>query len=401
MDTQDFEFHSVPGRGKLMREFIDFPKRLYRNSGYFVPLFDLDMRDLLRKKHPFFKHSDGEFFLLTKGGETVARALITENNRYNEFHKTNFAFFDFFDIIDDQETADLLFNHLEKWTEQRGLKALCGPMLSGGAGGAGILVEGFDLPPAMTMMRYNYPYYQKLLEQAGFIKYVDLHSFSVPPESFTLPERISRLAENVLKRGRFSALKFRTKGEIRKKVEEIKFLYAGTLNHHLEDYPLSEEELNRLAKDLLTVADPELIVLLTYDDNIIGYVFGFADITPVLQLNRGRLGPLQILRLLTSMKKAHKILFNGIGILPEYQRLGGNALLYRELEILMQKRKFEEAELVQISEKTDLMISDAAHLGGQPCKVHRMYQKKLGVCGHSLKPAAVLPYVALPYAALH
>jgi hypothetical protein len=79
--------------------------------------------------------------------------------------------------------------------DMRGCDAVVGPMLTGGASGAGILVEGFEQQPAMTMMRYNYPYYRTLLESYGFKKYVDLHSFSVPPEHFVLPERISRLAE--------------------------------------------------------------------------------------------------------------------------------------------------------------------------------------------------------------
>lgn len=161
-------------------------------------------------------------------------------------------------------------------------------------------------------------------------------------------------------------------------MEEIKFLYNSTLNHHLEDYPLSDAELDQVAKDLLTVADPELIAMLDYDGRIIGYVFGFADITPTLRRNKGKLGPVEIFRLLTSMKKTRRILFNGIGILPEYQGLGGNALLYKELEHIVDKRKFQEIELVQISEKTDLMLSDAGHLRAEPYKIHRMYRKKVG-----------------------
>lgn len=374
METDTYRLLTVPRSGSLMREFIDFPKRLYRDSDYYIPMFDLDMRGLLKKKHPFFLHSEGEFFLLQKNGDTVARALVAENTRYNKFHKTNFAFFDFFDIVDDQETSNCLFGHLVDWTRRRGLNALVGPMLSGGANGAGILVQGFEYTPAMTMMRYNYPYYRTLLENTGFTKYVDLHSFSVPPDHFTLSERISRIADMVLRRGRFSVMRFKTKGEIKKVVEEIKNLYSTTLNHHLEDYPLSDEELDQVKKDLLTIVDPDLITLLTYDGKIIGYVFGFADISRTLHINKGKLGPLAIIRILKALKKADKILFNGMGILPEYQRLGGNALLYRELEHMVSKRRFKEAEMVQISEKTDLMISDAENLGAKPIKIHRMYK---------------------------
>ena len=377
MNKQPVEIRPLSGTAQEEKAFIEFPKNLYRDCEQFVPMFDTDMRVLLRKRHPFLLHSEGDFLLARRGQEIIGRCLITENTRYNDYHKTNFAFFDYFDMIDDQEAADTLFTYLAEWAANRGNDAIVGPMLSGGASGAGILVKGFEHQPAMVMMRYNYPYYRELLERAGFSKYVDLHSFSIAPEHLILPERISRLAENVLKRGRFSVMRFRSKGEIRGVAEEIKGLYATTLSHHLEDYPLSPEELDQVKKDLLTVADPDLISLLAYDGRIIGYAFGFADITSALQRNGGRLGPMAILRLLTATKKTDKILFNGIGILPEYQRLGGNALLYGELERMVHDRGFSKVELVQISEKTELMISDAGSLGAEPLKVHRLYRKTI------------------------
>ncbi len=368
---------TLNGASSDIKSFIQFPKQLYQTSTHYVPMFDMDMRSLIKKKHPFFLHSDGEWLLVVRGDQIIGRCVVTENRRYNEFHKTNFAFFDYFDLVDDQDAADALFEHLSGWARTRGYDAVVGPMLSGGANGAGVLVKGFEHQPAMTMMRYNYPYYHNLLENGGFTKYVDLHSFSIPPENFILPERISRLAETVRKRGRFAVMRFTSKREIRRVVEDIKVLYAKTLSHHLEDYPLSPEELDQVKKDLLTVADPDLISLLTYDGNIIGYAFGFADVTPALQRNGGRLGPRAILRIISEVKKTKKILFNGIGILPEYQGLGGNALLYKELERMVHTRGFDTVEMVQISEKTDLMISDAGSLGAHPFKVHRLYKLTL------------------------
>jgi hypothetical protein len=375
--AEQYKIVKVGENRKLIREFIDFPKRLYKTSSLWVPMFDLDMRQLLYKKHPFFLHSEGEFFLLQRDGETVARSLVTENTRYNAHHKTNFAFFEFFDCIDDPKAAESLFSHLGQWASGRGCDALCGPMLSGGTYGTGILLEGFDHPPAMTMMRYNFSYYKGLLDSCGFLKYVDLNSFLVPPESLVLPERIRRLAGIVLKRGRFKVLRFRNKSELKKAAGDIKALYGSTLSHHLEDYPLSPEELDQIEKDLLTVADPELITVLTYDDRIVGYAFAFADITATLGKIKGRLGPLQILRLLSGMKKTKKVLFNGIGILPEYQRLGGNALMYNEMEKIVKNRSFVDVEMVQISEETLLMLSDARSLGGEPYKIHRLYTKRV------------------------
>ena len=360
------------------REFIDFPKRLYRGDRHWVPAFDMDMNLLLRKRHPFFRHSEGEFVLVRRGGETAARGLVVDNPLYNNFHGTSFAFFDNFDAVDEQGAAAALFDHFARWARSRGLKALCGPMLSGGTYGAGILVHGFEHPPAMTMMRYNRPYYARLLEGCGFTKYLDLNSLSIPPERMELPERVRRLAERVRDRGRLKLLDLRSKADIRRVAGEIKGLYGGTLTHHLEDYPLTPEELDQVEKDLLTIADPELVTLLEADGAVVGYAFGFADLSPVLRRNRGKLSPMGILRLLRGMRSTRKILFNGIGILPKYQSLGGNALMYLRMAEVIRKRGFTEIEMVQISEETELMLSDARTLGGAPYKIHRMYRKGIG-----------------------
>ena len=132
--------------------------------------------------------------------------------------------------------------------------------------------EGFEHRAAMTMMPYNYPYYARLLESLGFRKHVDLFSMDLPPAGFQLPERVRAVAEKVLARGRFRVLLFRSKREIRRVADQIAGLYNETLADHLEDYPLSEAELEQVKKDLLVIADPRLVKILTYDGAIVGYL---------------------------------------------------------------------------------------------------------------------------------
>jgi len=93
----------------------------------------------------------------------------------------------------------------------------------------------------------------------------------------------------------------------------------------------------------------------------------------MLQKNRGRLGPIAILRLLRGRENADKVLFNGMGILQKHQRLGGNALLYSELAKSVSQSGFADTEMVQINEQTELMLSDMQRLGAVPFKRHRVY----------------------------
>jgi hypothetical protein len=137
---------------------------------------------------------------------------------------------------------------------------------------------------------------------------------------------------------------------------------------------LSEAELAQVTKDLLLIADPNLVKILAYDGQIVGYLFAFRDLSAALQRNAGRLGPIELLRLLKALRSGDELLINGMGILPQYQRLGGNALLYHELAETVAGSGFRSAELVQVSERTELMLRDIRTLGGRVCKTHRLFE---------------------------
>jgi hypothetical protein len=373
--ARNIEIVQVEPRGPTEREFIDFPKRLYRGCPQWVPWFDLDMRALLRRRHPFFGQATGEFFLAREGGKTLARACVVKNPAYIAQHGARCAHFYFFDAEDDAQAAEALMTRLLEWTRGQGLEMLRGPMLLGGASGSGVLIEGFELRAAMTMMLYNYPYYSRLLEGLGLRKHVDLLSMDLPPASFHLPERVSAIAGKVLERGRFKVLRCRSKRDLSRVADRVAELYNATLADHLEDYPLSPEELQQVKKDLLVIADPRLAKILSYDGQIVGYLFAFPDLSAALQKNQGRLGPVELLRLLRAMKTTDGLLINGMGILSQYQRLGGNALMYSELEKTVADRTFRSAELVQVSERTELMLRDVKTLGARVYKVHRLYER--------------------------
>ena len=130
-----------------------------------------------------------------------------------------------------------------------------------------------------------------------------------------------------------------------------------------------------MKKDLLVIADPSLIKILAYQGSIVGFLFAFPDLSEALRRDGGRLGPLELLRLLAAMRGREKLLVNGMGILPEYQRLGGNALLYHELQKTAGSGLYRRVELVQVSERTELMLRDIETLGGRIFKTHRIYER--------------------------
>ena len=366
-----------PGDRAAESEFIAFPYQLYRDSPNWVPWFRADMRAIVRRRHPFFRHSEAEFLLARRDGRTVGRICVVQNPRYIQQHGIQTAHFYFADYPDDPAVSDALFAAAARWARDRGLTHLSGPLLFGGATGSGVLIRGFEQRAAMTMMPYNYPYYPEHMQRLGFDKDVDLLSWRMDPKAFVLPERVRSVAEKVLERGRFKVLRFSSKRQIKRIATEVAALYNTTLGDHPEDYPLSDGELQQLIKDLLQVADPLLIKILTYDDHYVGYLLAFPDISAAMQRAAGRLTPWSILDLMREFKRTRSIVINGAGILPEYQRLGGNALLYYELERTARQRDPLHADLTQVAETTTLMVRDLETLGAEIYKIHRMYRRPL------------------------
>jgi hypothetical protein len=186
------------------------------------------------------------------------------------------------------------------------------------------------------------------------------------------------MAEHVRARGHMKVVEFSNKSELKSAAQDVARLYNPTLADHAENYPLTDAELQQIIRDLLLIARPDLEKVITYDGNVVGYLLGFPDLTEALQKGGGRLTPATMIRLWRQSRKPRKLILNGMGILERYQRLGGNALIYSELNRSVRNTpnySFDEAEMVQINERTDLMLADLKKLGAKITKIHRVYSR--------------------------
>ena len=132
-----------------------------------------------------------------------------------------------------------------------------------------------------------------------------------------------------------------------------------------------------VADDVFERRAHDVIKLLVHDGTIAGFLFGFPDLSAALQRSHGRITPWAIVDLLLEYRRTRWLIVNGAGILPQYQRLGGNALLYHMLERIAARKRFLYVDAVQIAETTELMLADMKTLGGKIYKVHRIYQRDL------------------------
>jgi hypothetical protein len=361
-----------------VRRFVNLSFGLYENHPQWVPPLLGDVRLMLnRDKHPFYEHSQAEFFIAVRDGRDVGRIAALENQRYNEYHGKRQAQFYLFDCADDGEAATALFERVFEWARARGLAQVVGPKGFSALDGYGLLVEGFEHRQMMTMTNYNYPYYLSLVAAAGFEKEVDFVSCYLNADAFRLPERIHSIAERIQRRGTLTVQRFTSKRELKKWAGRIGQTYNDAFTRNWEYYPLTGREIAFLVDNLTLVADPRLIKIITHKDKAVGFLFGFPDVSAALQKAKGHLFPLGIVHLLREMRRTRWIALNGAGILPEFQGRGGNALLYSEMEKSVREFNFQHADLTQIAETAVQMRRDLENIGGQPYKNHRVYRRDL------------------------
>ena len=365
--------------GSEIDRFVQFPFDLYEGHPQWVPPFITDVKTMMNpQKHPYYEHSDAEFFIAEREGELVGRIAALENKPFNQYHDKKDAEFYLFECINDQEVAEALFDTVINWARERGLNKLVGPKGFGPLDGYGIQIEGYEHRQMMNMMNYNYPYYRDLVENLGFSKVVDFVSSYIQPQKFQLPEKVRKAAKIAKKRGSFRVVNFENKRELRKWAGRIGQAYNQAFVDNWEYYPLTDNEIDFVVKNVMTIVDPDLMKIITKDDKVVGFVFPFPDVSNAMQKNKGKLGPIAILKLLLEINKTNWISFNGVGILPAYQGLGGNAIMYAELEKSMHANdQFIHAELTQVAETAEQMRKDLKNLGVKFYKNHRVYQKDI------------------------
>jgi len=364
---------------KHVKKFIDFYYHLYQDCPQWVPPLYIDSyMQLNRQKHPFFTHSEADFFLAVRDGKVVGRICAAENIPFNQYHKTKKAQFYFFDCLDELEIARALFEAVFDWARRRNLDTLIGPKGLSPFDGYGIQVEGFEQRQMMTMMNYNYAYYASLVEQLGFEKEVDFVSCYLPTTSFQIPERVERIAQRVQERGKLAVKRFANKRELVKWAPRIGEAYNKAFINNWEYYPFSPADVAFAVDNVFMVADHRLIKIILHEEEIVGFLFCFPDVSAAFQRAKGKLIPTGLVDILLEMKRTKTVSGNGMGILPEFQGTGGNALLYYEMaKTLMDFKQFEFIEYTQVAETTRQMRADLKNLNGVEYKNHRVFRKSL------------------------
>ncbi len=357
-----------------LNKFISFPYRLHRRDPHWVPALRMDVRKLLsREKNPFFEHAEAEYFLAQRESEVVGRIAAIHNRAHNEFHEDTVGFYGFFDSIEDQSVADALFKAASTWLKPRGLTVMRGPASFSTNDECGVLVDGFDTPPAI-LTAYTPAYYVQLTEGAGFTKARDLWMYQSVDDQ--LPERLTRGAKLIAKRKKI-ALRALDMKRFDEEVELIKQLYNQAWERNWGFVPMTEAEIDHLAKDLRPVIVPDLVVFAEQEGKLIGFAVALPDLNVALKTNpSGRLFP-GLIKILWKARKINRVRVLLLGVLEEYRRAGVDALMYHWIWEKGYAKGYRWAEAGWILEDNAAMKNGLLRMGFAHYKTLRLYDRPL------------------------
>jgi hypothetical protein len=377
-------------------DFLCLPFSIYKDIPQWVPPLQMDERRRLNpKQFPFYRHSDAAFFLayeqsnpgrrnpVEEGTRPIGRLALLDNHRYNEFNRSKTAFFYLFECENNKEAATALFDAGFDWARSRGLESILGPKGFTPLDGVGLLTKGFEHRPAFGLP-YNPAYYIDLIEAQGFVKDSDAVSGYLSKE-VQFPQRIHRLAERIAQRRGLRILRCNTRADLRSVKPLLKELYNNSLVGSEGTVPLTDEEINSMANQLIWLADPKLVKLVMKveesgrgKDKAVGFLLAYPDVSAALQKTKGKVFPFGWLTLLRELHRTDWININGAGLIPEYRGSGGTAILYSEMfKSISENPRYQHADVVQIGVENENMLRELENFGILFYKMHRIYKKAL------------------------
>lgn len=370
------EIREVAGRREI-KHFIEFPLKMYKDNPYFVPPLYSDEKKLFRKNHVYSDQCDAVYYNAYRDGKMVGRISGILQKVANEKWGQKRVRFTRFDSIDDPEVAGALFGAVEKWAKERGMEEVVGPLGFSDLEREGLLIDGFEWLSTFEE-QYNFPYYQKLIEDLGYEKEVDwVERRLYTPKQ--VDERLFRVSGKMMER-------FGLRLDDSKNTRDFLKRYADKFFEILDEtyvdiygtVPISDKMRKSLVASFKLIIDKRFVaVILDKDDRVVCFGLCFPAIGEVLQKSGGRLTLGTIVRFLKTVKHPKALDFGLIGVLPEYRMKGVSTILLANIMQIMIDEKIEYAE-------TNLNLEDNNNIQNQwknfehvQHKRRRSYVKKL------------------------
>lgn len=368
------EIRRVKTKSDLSR-FIEFPYHLYRMDRFWVPPLRRDVRFILSDRNPFWEHTDRELFIAESKGRIVGRICAILDRNYVSIHNEKCGFFGFFECEDDYTVSEMLFSEVTQTLKRWGMEKMRGPVNPSMNEECGFLLEGWDSPP-FIMMTYTPRYYLELSERWGMKKAKDLFAFivDVPDE---IPEKMTRVSQLIKKRNPDISVRPVDLRYFRREVNYIKEIYNNAWEKNWGFVPMTDSEIEDMAKRLKSLVVPDLVLLAFDREKPVGVILTIPNYNEILKRLNGKLGPIEIAKFLYYKKRIEGLRLMILGVLEGYRKRGIESLLYIQSIIAAKRLGFKRAEFSWVLEDNYPVHQAAYTMNAKLYKKYRIYEKEL------------------------
>lgn len=358
------------------QQFLDVPRFIYRNDeNWICPLDSIISSIFDPQKNSYYKHGDAcRWILLDENKKPIGRVA-------GFFHREKAVKYDpptggmgFFECLNDQASANLLFETCKTWLTEKGMGAMDGPVNFGENDSYwGLLIEGFT-PPAFGM-NYNPPYYKALFENYGFRPFFEQNSKHLDI-TIPFPDRFWKIAEWVMKRNTYTFEHFR-KNNLRKYAGDIVSIYNDAWVQHEHFSPLDLEKVLKGFSEAKSILIEDFIWFVYHEGNPIGFLVMLPDMNQVFKLFHGKLNLWNKIRFvfLKNSKRVNRSRITILGVVPKYQGKGVESAIFWQLrEPLAKRPHYKEIEISWVGDFNSKMQATLEAMGANPGKTHITYR---------------------------
>lgn len=365
---------------QLKREFIKFPVDLYKDTPNWIRPLDKDIEAVFDpEKNKTFKNGECiRWVLRDNNDKTIGRiaAFINEKIKLKDNNQPTGGV-GFFECINDQNAANILFDTAKYWLEERGIEAMDGPINFGDRDKWwGCLVDGFDIEPNYQC-NYNFPYYQELFENYGFQVYFKQYTF-IRNTFDPFHPRIMQKADILNKDENYTFEHMKLKN-LPKYTEDFRQVYNKAWANHDGVAELSKEQSKAVMKQMKPIIDEKIIWFAYYKGEPVAFYINLPEVNQIFKHVNGKLDLIGKLKFVWHKwrKTNKKMLGLVFGVAPEHQGKGLDGALVMATAEMVQKnyKRYPVLEMNWIGDFNRKMILVVKQVGGEIGKTHHTYRK--------------------------
>lgn len=364
---------------RIRKEFLELPVRLYVNEPNWIRPLNDDIEkvfDPARNKH--FKHGEAiRWILVDAKNTTVGRIAAFIDFETTKTYEQPTGGIGFFECINNQEAAFILFNRAKQWLKGRGMEAMDGPINFGDRDKWwGLLVDGFFEPN--YCMDYHLKYYKDLFEGYGFKKYYNQYTYFRLVNQDNVNPLIWGKAERISKNPAYSITRI-SKRKLKRFAEDFRTIYNSAWGRYTGIKKITQTHAMAVMRSFKPVLDEQLVYFTYYNNQPVAFLIMMPDLNQIIKQFNGNfslIGKLRFLYLLKIKKICSKAVGVIFGIIPQHQGKGLEGAMINELAKSAFSKKFpyKEIELNWIGDFNPGMQRIAEQIGGKIRKTHVTYR---------------------------